>query len=417
MSSEAKFSNVKGTRDILSEEAILWKRMEDVIRSNMEKYNYQELRLPTFEYTKLFKKSTGEDTELVQKEMYTFKDKGGRSLTLKPEGTPPVVRMYLQYGLKNRGVFQKYYYIERMFRQEKPQKGRYREFRQFGAEAIGSMSAEVDAELIKTALDIMNELGIKGLEININSIGCPKCRGGFIKEFKKYLKPRLNDLCEDCRRRFKTNPLRILDCKLDKDKLDDAPVPLDFLCKDCELHFSELQKYLGYLNIDYIINRRLVRGLDYYTKTVFEFIHSKLGAQDEVGGGGRYDELIKFMGGEDTPASGYAVGMDRMLLLLPKIEEHKGLDVFIVTMDKESDLIGWRLLYDLRESGFSSDKDSLGRSIKSQFREADRQNASWTILIGEEERERNTIQLKNMKTGEQKEVPLNINKIKGEIKC
>lgn len=417
MSSNAKFSNVKGTRDILSEEAILWKRMEEVIRSNMEKYNYQELRLPTFEYTKLFKKSTGEDTELVQKEMYTFKDKGGRSLTLKPEGTPPVVRMYLQYGLKNRGVFQKYYYIERMFRQEKPQKGRYREFRQFGAESIGSMSAEVDAELIKTALDIMSELGIKGLKININSIGCPKCRGRFIKEFKEYLKPRLNDLCEDCRRRFKTNPLRILDCKLDRDKLDDAPVPLDFLCKDCELHFSRLQKYLGYLNIDYIINRRLVRGLDYYTKTVFEFIHSKLGAQDEVGGGGRYDELIKFMGGEDTPASGYAVGMDRMLLLLPELKEYKGLDVFIVTMDKESDLIGWKLLYDLRKAGFSSDKDSLGRSIKSQFREADRQKASWTIVIGEEEREKNIVQLKNMKTGEQKEVPLNVNKIKEEIKC
>jgi histidyl-tRNA synthetase len=417
MGSKAKFSNVKGTRDILAEEAILWKRMEDVIRINMEKYNYQELRLPTFEYTKLFKKSTGEDTELVQKEMYTFKDKGGRSLTLKPEGTPPVVRMYLQYSLKNRGAFQKYYYIERMFRQEKPQKGRYREFRQFGAEAIGSMSAEVDAELIKTALDIMDELEIKGLKIHINSIGCPKCRGGFIKEFKKYLKPRLNDLCEDCRRRFKTNPLRILDCKLDKDKLDDAPVPLDFLCKDCELHFSRLKKYLDYLNIDYIINRRLVRGLDYYTKTVFEFIHSKLGAQDEVGGGGRYDELIKFMGGEDTPASGYAVGIDRMLLLLPKSEEHKGLDVFIVTMDEESDLIGWKLLYDLRKAGFSSDKDSLGRSIKSQFREADRQKASWTIVIGEEEREKNIVKLKNMKTGEQKEVPLNINKIKEEIKC
>ncbi len=417
MSSNTKFSNVKGTRDILAEEAILWKRMEEVIRSTMEKYNYQELRLPTFEYTKLFKKSTGEDTELVQKEMYTFKDKGGRSLTLKPEGTPPVVRMYLQYGLKNRGAFQKYYYIERMFRQEKPQKGRYREFRQFGAEAIGSMSAEVDAELIKTALDIMSELGIKGLEININSIGCPKCRDRFNKEFKKYLKPRLNDLCEDCRRRFKTNPLRILDCKLDKDKLDDAPVPMDFLCRDCELHFSELQKYLGYLSIDYIVNRRLVRGLDYYTKTVFEFIHSKLGAQDEVGGGGRYDELIKFMGGEDTPASGYAVGMDRMLLLLPEIKEYKGLDVFIVTMDKESDLVGWKLLYDLREAGFSSDKDTLSRSIKSQFREADRQKASWTIVIGEEERERNIVQLKNMKTGEQKEVPLNIGKIKEEIKC
>lgn len=417
MDSNNKFINVKGTRDILPEEAVMWRRMEEIIRKNMENYNYKELRLPTFEYTELFRKSTGEDTELVQKQMYTFQDKGGRSLTLKPEGTPPVARMYLQYGLKNKSPLQKFYYIERMFRQEKPQKGRYREFSSYGAEAIGSASAETDAELIKSALDIMDELGIKGIELNINSIGCPKCRVGFIKQLKKFLEPKLDSLCEDCKQRFATNPLRIMDCKVDKDKLTDAPVPLDYICDDCEMHFSMLKKYLDYLNVHYVVNRKLVRGLDYYTKTVFEFVHSKLGAQDEVGGGGRYDGLIKFMGGEDTPASGYAVGMDRMLLLMPEAPAYKGIDVFVVTLDKEADVIGWKLLSLLREGGFSADKDSLGRSIKAQFREADRQDATWTIIIGEEERERGVVQLKKMETGEQKEVPLDIESIKEEIKC
>ncbi len=417
MSSNIKFNNVKGTRDILPEEALKWKRAEDVIRKNMANYNYKELRLPTFEHTELFKKSTGEDTELVQKQMYTFQDKGGRSLTLKPEGTPPVARMYLQYGLKNRGSLQKFYYIERMFRQEKPQKARYREFRSFGVEAIGSASAEIDAELIKTALDIMSELDIKGIEVNINSTGCPKCRAEFIKELKKFLEPKLDSLCEDCRRRFTTNPLRIMDCKVDKGKLANAPAPLDFLCDDCKRHFSLLKKSLDYLNVRYVVDRMLVRGLDYYTKTVFEFIHSGLGAQNEIGGGGRYDGLIEFLGGEDTPASGYAVGMDRMLLLMPEIEENEGIDVFIVTLDKESALIGWKLLSQLREKGISADKDYLERSLKAQFREADRQNATWTIVIGEEERKKGVVQLKRMKTGEQKEIPSNIEAIKEEIKC
>ncbi len=417
MDSNIKFNNVKGTRDILPLDTEVWRRIEDVIRKIMENYNYKELRLPTFEYTELFRKTTGEDTELVQKQMYTFQDKGGRSLTLKPEGTPPVVRMYLQYSLKNQGTFQKFYYIERMFRQEKPQKGRYREFRQFGAEAIGSPSAETDAELIKTALDIMGRLGIKGIDLNINSIGCPKCREEFIRESKKFLKPKLDSLCEDCKRRFTTNPLRILDCKVDKDKLANAPVPLDYLCSECENHFSELKRYLDYLDVSYIVNKKLVRGLDYYTKTVFEFIHSGLGAQDEVGGGGRYDGLIELLGCEDTPASGYAVGMDRMLLLMPEAPVQQGIDVFIITLDKDSDIIGWKLLSELRENGFSADKDCLGRSVKAQFREADRQNATCTIIIGEDERKRNVVQLKRMKTGEQKELPMNIEAIKEKIKC
>ncbi len=417
MDSYLKFRNVRGTKDLLPEEAELWRWVEEVIRKKMEDYNYQELRFPTFELTELFKKSTGEDTDIVQKEMFTFKDKGGRSLTLKPEGTPSVVRMYLQYGLYNRGILQKFYYIERMFRQEKPQRGRYREFRQFGAEAIGSPSPETDAELVRSALDIFNELNIHGIKLNINSIGCPKCREKFIREFKKFLCSRLDSLCNDCKRRYSTNPMRILDCKIDREKLIDVPVPLDYLCDDCRKHFSGFKERLGYLGINYSIDKHLVRGLDYYTKTVFEFTHSKLGTKDEVGGGGRYDGLIGFLGGDETPASGYAVGLDRLLLLSPQRKESRGIDVYVITLDKASDLTGWKLVNELRDSGFSADKDPLGRSMKAQFREADRQNAKWAIVIGEKEREGGSVQLKRMETGEQKEVPLNITTIKEELKC
>lgn len=415
MGSNIRIRNIKGTRDILPEEVLKWRRMEQVIREKMKAFNYEELRFPTFEYTELFKKSTGEDTEIVQKEMYTFKDMGGRSLTLKPEGTPSVVRMYIQHGLRNRSKIQKYYYIERMFRQERPQKGRFREFRQFGVEVIGSMSPQIDAELIKLALDIFNELGIKGIRVNINSIGCPECKEEYIKALKEFLSPILDGLCEDCQKRFITNPLRILDCKKDRDKLNSAPNTIDYLCDDCKRHFSDLREYLDYLGIAYNVNPKLVRGLDYYTRTVFEFIHSELGAQDEVGGGGRYDGLIEFLGGENTPASGYAVGMDRMLLLMPEIDGEKGIDIYIVTLDKESDIAGWKLLSGLREEGFSCDKDYLERSIKAQFRESDRQNARWTIIIGQEERKRGIVKLKSMETGEQKEVLLDMKEIKEEI--
>ncbi len=417
MSSKSNFKNVKGTRDILPLESIRWQRVENVVRKKMEQYNFQEIRFPTFEYTDLFRKSTGESTDIVRKEMFTFADMGGRSLALKPEGTPSVVRMFLQYGFFTKGILQKFYYIERMFRQERPQKGRYREFRQFGAEVIGSSSAETDVELVKSAFDIFNELDIKGVELNINSIGCPKCRKNFIKELKGFLKGKLVSLCEDCRRRYDENPMRILDCKEDKGKIKGAPVPSDFLCDDCRAHFEEFENRLDFFNIKFNIENRLVRGLDYYTKTVFEFVNANLGSQNEVGGGGRYDELIKFMGGEDTPASGYAVGIDRLMLLLPEKEEKLGVDVYLVTFDEESDLEGGKILASLRQEGFSCDKDPMKRSVKAQFREADRQNAKWVIIIGENERKRGIVQLKNMNKGEQKEIPMEADKIVKELKC
>jgi histidyl-tRNA synthetase len=411
MNFKPNFQNVKGTRDVLPEEAARWRKAEDVIRKTMVQYNFREIRFPTFESTELFRKSTGESTDIVKKEMFTFEDMGGRSLTLKPEGTPSVVRMYLQHGLFNKGVLQKFYYIERMFRQERPQKGRYREFRQFGAEVIGSASSETDAELVKSALDVFKELNIKGIKLNINSIGCPECRQNFIGELKHFLKEKLSDLCEDCNRRYSENPMRILDCKKDKEKIKNAPIPLNFLCDDCKKHFEKFKSHLDYLGIKFNIDNRLVRGLDYYTKTVFEFVHPGLGSQNEVGGGGRYDELIGFMGGEDIPASGYAVGIDRLMLLIPQEEENSSLDFYLVTFDSESNLAGWKILNELREKGFSCDKDTMNRSVKAQFREADRQNAKWVIIIGEDERNRGVVQLKNMNKGEQKEVPMDVEKI------
>jgi len=417
MALKSKFKNVKGTRDILPEEAVKWQRVENIIRKEMKQYNFQEIRFPTFESTDLFRKSTGESTDIVRKEMFTFKDMGNRSLTLKPEGTPSVVRMFLQHGLFNKGAIQKFYYIERMFRQERPQKGRYREFRQFGAEIIGSSSAETDGELVKSALDIFDELDIKGIKLNINSIGCPKCRKDFVKEFKGFLKGRLPELCEDCNRRYKENPMRILDCKKDKKKIKDAPLPSDFLCDECKKHFENFKNRLDFLNIKFNIDKHLVRGLDYYTKTVFEFVNSNLGSQNELGGGGRYDELIGFMGGESTPASGYAVGIDRLMLLLPEKEEKLSVDVYLVSLDSESDFVGSKLINSLREKGFSCDKDPMRRSIKAQFREADRQNARWVIIIGENERRKGIVQLKDMNKGEQKEVSMQIDKIVEELKC
>ena len=417
MGLKSNFQNAKGTRDILPEEAVKWQRIENIIREKMELYNFQEIRFPTFESTELFRKSTGESTDIVRKEMFTFKDMGGRSLTLKPEGTPSVVRMFLQHGLFNRGAIQKFYYIDRMFRQEKPQKGRYREFRQFGAEVIGSSTAETDAELVKTAWDIFNALDIKGVKLNINSIGCPECRKDFVKELKSFLKAKLPELCDDCNRRYKENPMRILDCKKDKKKIKDAPLPSDFLCGECREHFEDFKRWLDFLKIDFNIDKHLVRGLDYYTKTVFEFVSSNLGSQNEVGGGGRYDELIGFLGGEQTPASGYAVGIDRLMLLLPGEEKKLSVDIYLVTFDQESDIIGSRIINSLREKGFSCDKDPMSRSVKAQFREADRQNARWVIIIGEDERKKGVIQLKNMNKGEQKEVPMQIEKILKELKC
>jgi len=410
------YDSIRGTKDILPEESKKWEFLERTIREVARLYNVREIRIPTFERTELFYKSTGEDTDIVQKEMYTFTDKGGRSLTLKPEGTPGVVRAFLQYSLHKKRPFHKLFYIERMFRQERPQKGRYREFYQFGVEIIGSASPLVDVELISMVMNILERLGIKGTYVRVNSLGCDKCRADYRKALKEYLKGKLPLLCENCRRRYETNPLRILDCKVDAEKLTDAPRMIDFLCDECKEHHRIVIDTLKSLNIPFKEDSTLVRGLDYYTRTVFEFIHPSLGAQDSIGGGGRYDTLIKSMGGPDIPAAGFAMGMERMLLAMGdrEIGEEKPV-VFFVALGDDAKRCSFNLLEGMRKAGVKADMDYIGRSMKAQMREANRLGALFTYIIGEDEIKKGVGILKNMGTGEQMNVPMDVEEIKRRI--
>ena len=410
------YDAIRGTKDILPDESRVWAFVERTIRDVVELYNVKEIRIPTFERTELFYKSTGEDTDIVQKEMYTFNDKGGRSLTLKPEGTPGVIRAFLQYALHKKKPFHKLFYIERMFRQERPQKGRYREFYQFGVEIIGSNSPYVDVELISMVMNILERLNITDTYVRINSIGCERCRQKYRKVLRDYLKGKLPMLCENCRRRYETNPLRVLDCKVDADYLADAPKMIDFLCDGCLEHHRVVVDTLNSLNIPFKEDPRLVRGLDYYTRTVFEFVHPSLGAQDSIGGGGRYDTLIKSMGGPDIPAAGFAMGMERMLLAMGDVEiEEETPRVYFVALGDEARRVAFNLLEGMRKAGVKSDMDYIGRSIKAQMREANRLGSLFAYIIGEDEIKKGFGILKNMETGEQMEVPMDVEEIKRRV--
>ncbi len=394
---------VKGTRDIFPEEAQKWQFVEDAIRKVMYLYNYQEIRTPIFEHTELFQKGTGEDTDVVQKQMYSFKDLKGRSLTLRPEGTPPVIRAYLESGMENKGGVAKLFYIGPMFRYERPQKGRMRQFHQYGVEAIGSGFPELDAEVISLSLDIFNALGLKNVETKLNSIGCDKCRGKYKEALKSYLKPRLNELCDDCQRRYNTNPLRILDCKKDREKLEDAPAPYDYLCEDCHLHFEKVKEILTKTGIKYKLDKYLVRGLDYYTRTVFEFVHSYLGAQDALGGGGRYDGLIAQLGGKPKPAVGVAIGIERVMMVMEKMavfpDKKESPLVYLVIINEELRNYAFETMTKLRNIGIRCEMDFLRRSIKAQMREANRISADYVLFIGKDEIEKGKFKIKDMKTG------------------
>ncbi len=411
---DVKVKRIRGTRDILPEEASLWSEVEEKIREVCRVYGFGEIRVPTFEETSLFIKTTGETTDIVEKQMYTFEDKGGRSLTLKPEGTPSVVRAYLENALFQRGKKTKLFYIERMFRQERPQKGRYREFTQFGVELIGSKSPLSDAEIISLAFTLFEKIGIKDITLRINSIGCFRCRGPFRDALKEYLKSKLPELCPDCRRRFERNPLRVLDCKEDREKLKDAPRSTDYLCDDCKKHWERLISVLEKLKIPFLVDHMLVRGLDYYTGPVFEFVSGKLGAQDAVGGGGRYDELIESMGGEPTPATGFAIGLDRLVMLVQKKKEER-IPLWIVNIGEEAEEAGFLLMEKLRRMGVRVEMDLTGRSLKAQFREADKRNAKYVLVIGEDEIRKNKGKLKDMETGKEEEIELDEEKIKERV--
>jgi len=410
---------VKGTRDILPDEIKKWRYVEDTIRNVMNLYNYQEIRTPMFEYTELFQKGTGADTDIVQKQMYSFKDLKGRDLTLRPEGTPPVIRAYLESGMENRRGMVKLFYIGPMFRYERPQKGRMRQFHQYGVEVIGSAFPESDAEVIALSLDIFAALGMKDVKVKLNSIGCSKCRIKYKDALKVYLKPKLNELCEDCQRRYHTNPMRILDCKVDEEKLLDAPTPYDYLCQDCNAHFGMVKKILSENGIKYKIDKSLVRGLDYYTRTVFEFVHSHLGAQDALGGGGRYDDLIEQMGGKPKPAVGVAIGIERMMMVMDKMgilyNEKELPFVYVVVVDGALRNYGFEIMTKLRNTGLRCEMDFLRRSVKAQMREANRISANYVLFIGKDEVEKGKLKIKDMKTGKEQIIERKIGIIKEVI--
>ncbi|MGM0501705.1 MAG: histidine--tRNA ligase [Bacillota bacterium] len=402
----------RGTNDILPQDTAKWQYLEQKSKEIFNTYNYEEIRTPIFEKTSLFQRGIGEDTDIVAKEMYTFEDKGGRSITLRPEGTASVVRSFLENKIYGQAQPTKYYYCGPMFRYERPQSGRYRQFHQIGVEVFGADSPAIDAEIISLGMHLISELGLKGLEVQLNSVGCPKCRADYKEKLLTYFKPYLEQLCSDCQNRYHSNPLRILDCKVDSDKefMKDAPKIHQELCTECEEHFTAVQEHLDLLNINYQIDATLVRGLDYYTKTAFEVVCNELGAQDAVFGGGRYDQLAQEIGGRDIPGIGFAMGMERILLALEEqgieLPIDREIDLFITTIGAEAEKTAFRYLDDLRKTGIKVEMDYLGRSVKGQMKCADRNNAQYSIILGGNELEKGVATVREMKTGEQEEIKL-----------
>ncbi|WZL71526.1 histidine--tRNA ligase [Clostridiaceae bacterium 35-E11] len=402
----------RGTKDVLPSEVYKWHYVEKLFRDTCETFGYKEIRTPVFEHTELFKRGVGETTDIVQKEMYSFEDNGGRDITLKPEGTAPVVRSFIEHKLYADAQPTKLYYITPCFRYERPQAGRLRAFHQFGIEVFGTTSPSVDAEVIGVAMAFYEKLGITNLELRINSIGCPECRKKYNQILKAYLREKLPNLCSTCKDRYERNPMRIIDCKVEscKDQLIDVPLMLDYLCNECKEDFDSLKEHLSLMNINYQVDPGIVRGLDYYTKTAFEIVSNEIGAQGTVCGGGRYDGLIQQLGGPAIPGVGFGMGIERLLLTLDnnhiEVPKPKGLDIFIATIGERGKKEAVKLLHVLRLAEISADKDHMNRSLKAQFKYADKANALYTIVIGDDEIDKDIVLLKNMETGEQTEVIL-----------
>ncbi|KYZ77558.1 histidine--tRNA ligase [Anaerosporomusa subterranea] len=418
----------RGTKDALPDMTPHWCRVEDIARSICDLHAYREIRTPIFEHTELFLRGIGETTDVVQKEMYTFTDRGGRSVTLRPENTAAVVRSYLENKLYSLPQPLKLFYIGPMFRYDRPQAGRLRQFHQFGIEAIGAAGPAIDAETIVMAVQFFRQLGLNELRLFVNSVGCPQCRPTYRATLQNYLRESLPHFCEDCQSRFDRNPMRILDCKVEQCQTlsQGAPAVSDCLCEECRTHFEGLKQLLTAAGIDFIHNPRLVRGLDYYTKTAFEIQYAPLGAQSAVCGGGRYDGLIEECGGQPTPGIGFAIGLERVLLalekqqLLPAAAEQT--DVFVACTGESTRTLAFSLLCRLREVGIKSDMDYLDRGLKAQFKQANRLATRFTVMIGEEEAAQGQVMLKNMLTGEQELIaPDSIEallkaKLQGELK-
>lgn len=401
---------IKGTKDVLPKDVHKNQYIEATALDIASKFGYKEIRTPVFEHTELFQRGVGDTTDVVQKEMYTFDDKGGRSITLRPEGTAGAVRSYLENGLCNEALPQKVCYLISCYRYEKPQAGRLREFHQFGVECFGSASPLADAEIIALAKSLFDTLGVKDLSLEINSIGCPTCRAEYHKALKEYFSSRKDELCDTCKSRLDRNPMRILDCKspICHEIAEGAPVVIDYLCDECKEHFENVQKYLKAQNIEYTINPQIVRGLDYYTKTVFEFVSNSIGAQGTVCGGGRYDGLVEELGGQHTPSLGFAMGIERLMLLMEaqgcEFPEAEKPDLFIVALGEKATLKAVEIAKDMREEGFSALLDLNQRSVRAQMKYADKLGAKFNVVIGDNEVEAKTAKLKNMQTGEETEI-------------
>lgn len=403
---------IKGTKDVLPGEVYKNQYIESTCLSVAEQFGYKEIRTPVFEHTELFQRGVGDTTDVVQKEMYTFDDKGGRSITLRPEGTAGAARAFLENGLNNEALPQKVCYLTSCYRYEKPQAGRLREFHQFGIECFGAADPLADAEMISLAKQVFDQLGVKNLHLEINSIGCPECRAEYHKALKKYFSARKDELCNTCRDRLDRNPMRILDCKspVCSEIAKGAPVVLDYLCEDCKSHFEQVKKYLDAMNIEYIVNAQIVRGLDYYTKTVFEFVSDSIGSQGTVCGGGRYDGLIEEFGGQRTPSLGFGMGLERLQLVMEaqacEFPQPEKTDLFIVALGEKAQLKAVEIAKDMRAEGFSVLYDLNGRSLRAQMKYADKMGAKFNVVIGENEVDENKATLKNMSTGDKAEVSL-----------
>jgi len=402
----------RGTNDIV-QDSYKWQRIEDTVRKVCGTFGYDEIRTPVFEHTELFLRGVGDTTDVVEKQMYTFQDKGERSITLKPEGTAGVARAYIERNLYAGVMPVKLYYITPCFRYEKPQAGRLREFHQFGIEVLGSEEPSVDAEVISLAINVLKELGLTGLKLSINSIGCPICRREYNEKLKAYFNDRIDVLCDTCKNRLEKNPLRILDCKAECCKIiaKDAPKLIEHICKDCKEHFDNVTERITLLGIEYTIDPDIVRGLDYYTKTVFEIISDNIGAQSTICGGGRYDGLIEELGGPKTPGIGFALGIERLIMTIENQNIGFGdivtPDIYIATIGNEADLYAEKLVYNLRCNGISSEKDRMARSLKAQMKYADKINAKYSIVLGDDEINSGKGRLKNMQNGETKDIEIN----------
>lgn len=402
----------KGTADVVPSQVYKWHTVEKIVSEAAELYGFKEIRIPTFEDTGLFVRSVGETTDVVQKEMYSVTAAGDTKFTLRPEGTSGTMRAMLENGIMNEGFPQKAYYILSCFRHEKPQKGRLREFHQFGCEMVGSESPRADAEVISLAKSILDRVGLQGIKLNINSIGCPKCRAEYHKALKEYFAARKDELCGTCQERLEKNPMRILDCKSEicQDIGKDAPVILDYLCDDCKEHFEKVQEYLSVMGIEFSINPKIVRGLDYYTRTVFEFISTDIGAQGTVCGGGRYDGLIDQLGGAKTPALGFGMGLERLILTMESqgcdFMEQKTCDLYIAPMDEKAVAKAMAIASALRADGCFAEYDLVGRGLKAQMKYADKLHAKFVMVLGDNEIESGVAKLKNMRSGEQTDIKL-----------